>query len=53
MKIGKLFVGWKRLDEADRISFGLDPWPLGWEMLHIQWNDNGFGLIARPRRMKK
>jgi len=52
VKIGPLFIGWVRLDESDRIHFDLEPWPLGWEVLSIQWDGVGFTTFARPRDMK-
>lgn len=52
MKIGPLFVGWLPIEESERIDFGLDAWVYGWEMLHVQWNDSGYAICARPRKVK-
>ena len=52
MKFGPLFIGWVRIEESDRIKFGLEPWPLGWEVLNVHWNGRGFTTFARPREMK-
>lgn len=51
MKIGPLFLGWKKLEESDRILLGLDPWPAGWEVFHIEWNGSGYAICARPRNI--
>ncbi len=50
MKLGWLEIGWTRLDEGDRISLGLEPWPAGWEVFSIEWRGHGWMLAARPRK---
>ena len=52
MKIGPLFIGWVQIDESDRIELGLEPWPLGWEVLNVLWNGRGFTIFSRPREMR-
>lgn len=49
MQIGPLFIGWVRLEESDRIAHDLEPWPCGWEGLHVEWNGRGAMIVARPR----
>lgn len=53
MRLGPLFVGWERITESERIEFGCDPWPLGWEALHVEWRgrrfiSRGFIICVRP-----
>lgn len=49
MQIGPLFIGWRPMDESDRIIMGLADWHAGWECLRVEWNGRGAMIVARPR----
>ena len=49
MQIGPLFIGWRAMDESDRIVLGLESWAPGWEVFRIGWGSSGVMIVARPR----
>lgn len=53
MKIGRLFIGWHRLSERDRIDLGLEAWLPGWEGLFVEWADAGYMILARPIKVPR
>ena len=49
MKIGPLMIGWRPIDDRERIELGLEPWLPGWEGFTVNWNGRGMMIVARPR----